>query len=182
LSNLTKYGYYCLLLTNWLAPARLYPSPDKGLFIMIPSIAMGLALSMNILLGLNPALEQKTEDLSQKTEVQAQKKEEKRMEVWVTAYSSTPDQTDDSPFITAANTPVRHGVIAANFLPFGTEIKIPEIFGEEVFTVEDRMHRRKKGFIDIWMPTRKDALKFGIQRAEIVILEKTEEKAEIAMR
>jgi len=141
---------------------------------------MGLALSINILLGLNPALEQNPQDLSQKPAVEEQKKEEKRMEVWVTAYSSTPDQTDDSPFITAANTPVRHGVIAANFLPFGTEVKIPALFGDEVFIVEDRMHRRKSGFIDIWMPTRKAALKFGIKRAEIVIINDTE--IELAMR
>src|SRR3989344_5514870 len=147
---------------------------------MILSIAMGLALSINILLGLNPQIEQKPADEPEKPAVQEQKNKEKRMEVWVTAYSSTPDQTDDSPFITAANTPVRHGVIAANFLPFGTEVKIPALFGDEVFIVEDRMHRRKSGFIDIWMPTRKAALKFGIKRAEIVIINDTE--IELAMR
>lgn len=155
---------------------------------MIPSIAVGLALTLNILLGLNPGLEQKTPTHAEgevgaptQNGVGAETKE-KRMEVWVTAYSSTPDQTDDSPFITAANTPVRHGIVAANFLPFGTEIKIPEIFGEEVFVVEDRMHRRKRGFIDIWMPTRKDALKFGIRRAEIVIVSEPENHIELALR
>jgi len=177
---LTKCGYYYLLLTNETIPARLYPSPDKGLFIMIPSIAMGLALSINILLGLNPALEQKI-PTSPVADVEEQKNKENRMEVWVTAYSSTPDQTDDSPFITAANTPVRHGVIAANFLPFGTEVKIPALFGDEVFIVEDRMHRRKSGFIDVWMPTRKAALKFGIKRTEIVIIEHNE-NPELALR
>ena len=45
--------------------------------------------------------------------------------VWVTAYSSDPKQTDNSPFITASNRRVRDGIIAANFLPFGTEVKIP---------------------------------------------------------
>src|SRR3989344_5219187 len=148
---------------------------------MILSIAMGLALSINILLGLNPQIEQKPADEPEKLAVQEQKNKEKRMEVWVTAYSSTPDQTDDSPFITAANTPVRHGVIAANFLPFGTEIKMPALFGDEIFIVEDRMHRRKSGFIDVWMPTRKAALKFGIKRTEIVIIEHNE-NPELALR
>ena len=148
---------------------------------MILSIAMGLALSINILLGLNPQIEQKPADEPEKPAVQEQKNKEKRMEVWVTAYSSTPDQTDDSPFITAANTPVRHGVIAANFLPFGTEIKMPALFGDEIFIVEDRMHRRKSGFIDVWMPTRKAALKFGIKRTEIVIIEHNE-NPELALR
>ncbi|MDP3003980.1 MAG: hypothetical protein Q8N43_00505, partial [Candidatus Azambacteria bacterium] len=40
----------------------------------------------------------------------------KTMKVVLTAYSSTPDQTDDTPFITASNTRVRDGIVAANFL------------------------------------------------------------------
>ena len=36
--------------------------------------------------------------------------------VTITAYSSTPDQTDSTPFITAYNTFVRDGIVAANFL------------------------------------------------------------------
>ncbi|MBU6500963.1 MAG: 3D domain-containing protein [Patescibacteria group bacterium] len=92
-------------------------------------------------------------------------------EVWVTAYSSSPDQTDDTPFITASGSRVHDGVIATNLLPFGTEIKIPDIFGDKIFTVEDRMNRRKTDNVDIWMPSRAQALRFGITRAKIVILE-----------
>lgn len=91
--------------------------------------------------------------------------------VWVTAYSSTPEETDDTPFITASMTEVRDGVIAANFLPFGTRVIIPEIFGDKVLTVEDRMHERKVNFIDIWMPTKEEAREFGITYAEIIILD-----------
>ena len=82
--------------------------------------------------------------------------EEKNMQivktylVRATAYSSTVDQTDDSPFITASNTYVRDGIVAANFLPFKTKIMIPELFGNKVFTVEDRMHRRFSDRVDIW--------------------------------
>ena len=92
-------------------------------------------------------------------------------DVWITAYSSTPDQTDCTPFITASGIRVKEGIIAANFLPFGTKILIPELFGDKVFTVEDRMHRRKTNNVDIWMSSRSKALKFGIARAKIVILE-----------
>jgi 3D (Asp-Asp-Asp) domain-containing protein len=91
-------------------------------------------------------------------------------EVWVTAYSSTPEETDDSPFIVASGKSVTQGIIAANFLPFGTRVKIPEVFGDAVFIVEDRMARRKTDFVDIWMPTKQDALNFGIKRATIVVL------------
>jgi len=90
--------------------------------------------------------------------------------VWVTAYSSTPEETDDTPFITASGIEVQEGIIATNFLPFGTMIKIPALFGDEIFVVQDRMHRRKNNFIDIWMPTKEAAEQFGIYYTDIVIL------------
>jgi len=89
----------------------------------------------------------------------------------ITAYSSTLDQTDDSPFITAWGTYVRDGIVAANFLPFGTKIKIPEIFGDRIFVVEDLMNRRYAHRIDIWFPDRQSALEFGIKTAKIQIIE-----------
>ncbi len=90
--------------------------------------------------------------------------------VWVTAYSSTPEETDDTPFITAQGTMVRDGIIAANFLPFGTKVQIPSLFGDKIFVVEDRMHRRKTNNVDIWMPTKMDALQFGAHKAQIAVL------------
>lgn len=90
----------------------------------------------------------------------------------LTAYSSTPDQTDDTPFTTASNTMVRDGVIASNFLAFGTKVQIPEIFGDKVFTVEDRMARKHPDKIDIWFLERHSATKFGIVKdAEVIILD-----------
>lgn len=81
----------------------------------------------------------------------------------VTAYSSTPDQTDSTPFITASGTRVRDGVLAANFLPIGTRVKIPEIYGDKVFIVEDRMNARYFKRADIWMETRAEAKKWGVK-------------------
>jgi len=91
-------------------------------------------------------------------------------EVRITAYSSTPDQTDSTPFITASGETVKNGIIAANFLPFGTEIEIPSLFGDRIFTVEDRMNRREPNGVDIWMPTRAKAVIFGAVRAKIVVV------------
>lgn len=93
-----------------------------------------------------------------------------RLTVTLTAYSSTPDQTDDTPFTTASNTQVRDGIVAANFLPFGTKIMIPELFGDKVFVVEDRMHRRFSDRVDVWFEHRETAVKFGIQEAEILVI------------
>lgn len=97
----------------------------------------------------------------------------KTYDVRATAYSSTPDQTDDTPFITASGTYVRDGIIAANFLPFGTQIRIPEIYGEKVFTVEDRMNKRYWHHVDIWFPERSLAKAFGAQRVIIEIVEES---------
>lgn len=95
----------------------------------------------------------------------------KIFDVWVTAYSSVPEETDDSPFITATNKTVRDGFIAANFLPFGTRVKIPKYFGDKIFIVEDRMSRRKDNFMDIWMPTKEKALAFGIHQTSVIVIE-----------
>ena len=86
------------------------------------------------------------------------------------AYSSTIDQTDHSPFITARGTHVRDGVVAANFLPFGTVIKIPEIYGDKTFIVEDRMNSRYFYKIDVWFPSRAEAKEFGVKKIKIEIV------------
>jgi len=94
------------------------------------------------------------------------------IKVIITAYSSTLEETDDTPFITAANTAVRDGIIANNMLPFGTKIRIPELYGDKVFTVEDRMSS-KKGYyhFDIWFPSKDEAKAFGAKLTNIEVLE-----------
>jgi len=89
----------------------------------------------------------------------------------ITAYSSTPEETDSSPFITASGKLVREGIIAANFLPMGTKVRIPELFGNQIFVVEDRMHPRKKKNVDIWFATKKEALNFGAKKSFIEVLQ-----------
>ncbi len=89
----------------------------------------------------------------------------------LTAYSSTPDQTDSTPFITASGTRTRDGIVASNFLAFGTKVQIPEIFGDRIFTVEDRMAKKHSDKIDVWFPERHLAKKFGVQEAEVVVLQ-----------
>ncbi len=88
----------------------------------------------------------------------------------ITAYSSTPEETDTTPFITAIGTITRNGIVAANSLSFGTKIQIPEIFGDKIFVVEDRMAPKNNNKIDIWFPTKEEALKFGVKYAEVLIL------------
>ncbi|MDD5098234.1 MAG: hypothetical protein PHD31_00705 [Candidatus Pacebacteria bacterium] len=99
-------------------------------------------------------------------------KKYKKIKVIITAYSSTEWQTDDTPLVTANGSIVREGIVANNMLPFGTEIKIPELYGNKVFTVEDRMHSRKGSYwVDIWFPTLEEAKAFGIKEAYVEIME-----------
>lgn len=88
----------------------------------------------------------------------------------VTAYSSTPDQTDSTPFITASGTRVRWGVAAANFLPIGTKVRLPDNYGDQVFVVEDRMNARYDTHLDIWMETRAEAKQWGFRHTTIEVL------------
>lgn len=96
---------------------------------------------------------------------------DKKVQVVFTAYTSTVDQCDDDPFIAASGKRVYDGMIAANWLPFGTKIKIPALYGDKIFTVDDRMNKRYGyGRMDIWLDaTKAEARKFGVQRTEIEI-------------
>jgi len=88
----------------------------------------------------------------------------------ISAYNSEPGQTDASPFTTADGTQVRDGIVAANFLPHGTRIRIPDQFGNKVFEVHDRMNSRYTYKIDIWMLNKSDALKWGVRNVKVEIL------------
>jgi 3D (Asp-Asp-Asp) domain-containing protein len=95
----------------------------------------------------------------------------KKVKMVVTAYSSTPDQTDDTPFITASGKHVKDGIIANNMLPFGTKVRIPEL-GNKIFTVEDRMNKRMGLYrADIWVPTTKEALRLGVKNVTLEVIE-----------
>lgn len=95
-----------------------------------------------------------------------------------TGYNSDPWQTDDTP-CTAANgfDVCKHGIedtVAANFLKFGTKIRIPQIYGDRVFTVRDRMNRRYPNSVDIWMIYKKDAKELGRRQLLMQVVQEVE--------
>jgi len=158
---------------DWLGISK--PSSIQSSFISFAGIGkdMGINLSdtddestsFELLQGTslvatnNPSSSQKVRKTENKTYI-----------VPASAYSSTVDQTDHTPFITAMGTHVRDGVVAANFLPFGTVIKIPEIYGDKTFIVEDRMNSRYFYKIDVWFPSRVQAKEFGFKKIKIEIV------------
>ena len=89
--------------------------------------------------------------------------------IGISAYNSQPNQTDDSPCITASGLDVcaraTEDIIATNFLwlPFGTKVRFPELFGEQVFIIHDRMNKKYTKTMDIWMQDYGQAVKFGRQ-------------------
>lgn len=109
------------------------------------------------------------------------------LEVTMTAYSSTVDQTDDSPFTTSTLQPVRSGIVAvsrdllAEQLPYGTTLRVLEAHGEGekcgawqipmLLEVQDTMHLRKRNQIDLWLPSRNEALQWGYCQATVEIID-----------
>lgn len=95
-----------------------------------------------------------------------------------TAYNSLAAQTDATPHITATGTRTRPGVVALSrdmlrLFPYGTRVRITPLNGSHpyvngrIFIVEDTMHARKTNQVDIWMPTRSQAMQWGVRSVRI---------------
>ena len=97
----------------------------------------------------------------------------KTMMIPITAYTSEVAQTDDSPCITASGLNVctrnKEDIVAANFLPMGTRVKIPELYGDRIFTVQDRMNKRYDKHMDVWLKDLKQAKQFGLKYTKIEV-------------
>jgi len=134
----------------------------------IPAYPRTVALSTQFIVGDDALREQVVIFKS----TQEEPSSDKHLLVWTTAYTSDPAETDDTPFITASGSLVRDGVAAANFLPLGTEFRLPEQFGDKVFTVEDRMNARynNEHIVDIWFPEKSQAKTFGKRMLTLEIL------------
>lgn len=93
-----------------------------------------------------------------------------------TAYNSEAEQCDSTPCITANGFNVcQHGIedtVAMNGIKMGTKIRIPELFGDRVFVVRDRMNARygsDRG--DVWMLDKTSAKEFGVKLSRVEVLE-----------
>ena len=99
----------------------------------------------------------------------------KIVDLYITAYNSLIWQTNFQPCITASGLNVCErdieDIIATNYsyLPFGSKIKIPELFGDREFVVEDRMNQRFTRTLDVWMKSYADAREFGRKQVKVEI-------------
>lgn len=85
----------------------------------------------------------------------------------VTAYTSDPAQTDDTPLITASGSHVHPGTLACPpSIAFGTQV----IIEGQTYTCEDRMNRKYADRFDIWMAANSDAIAWGIKTVDVKVL------------
>ena len=146
-----------LMIAGYISGALFLALGTKGHFKPAPILALTTIQENSLLAASNPA---------------APIRPPKTLKMIITAYSSTPWETDDTPLITASGETVKEGIVANNMLPFGTEIKIPELYGDKIFVVEDRMNWTKGYYhIDIWFPDYCQAKSFGAKITYIEVLE-----------
>ena len=151
-----KYGLFLLIGTSIINNIQVFSQQAGEMASPEEYISGILTIGENSLVASSPLPEPKVVRV---------------IKVMATAYSSTPHETDDTPFITASGSNVRDGIIANNMLVFGTKVRLPELYGEKIFVVEDRMNSRKSNYhIDIWFPSNREAKNFGAKLTNIEVL------------
>lgn len=137
----------------------------QAALIAVPTLAKEPSASVKPIVKQKVALAAATQPVARPYEVVD------RMTLRITAYTSSPEETDDTPHQTASGSRTRDGIVATNLLPFGTKVRIPSLYGDKVFTVEDRMHPRMTNGMDIWVETKSEAYRIGVRMAEVVVLD-----------
>lgn len=123
---------------------------------------------------------QKTDEKSMPV-AQEETKPVKTIKIDMTAYTSSVEECDSDPFTAADGTQTYFGMVATNVLPFGTRIRMPELFGDKVFVVHDRMNARYTNRIDVWLEKKGDMRQFGLKKAvKVEILEIGDNKTQWA--
>ena len=89
----------------------------------------------------------------------------------VTQYTSSVEETDDTPNLTASGETTGPGTIACpSRFKFGTIIQIEKRF----YICNDRMNKRYRNsdHFDVWTEKREDAIKFGRRKLLVFVIEK----------
>lgn len=140
--------------------------------LIFPQTAISQEMIVNNeLSGDNFEVQEKIIDAVEQLPIAGKREAKKTFYLTVTAYSSTVDQCDGDPFTTASGETVHDGIIAYNYLPFGTKVRFPEMFPEKVFEVQDRLRAGASTYLaDLWMETREEAIQWGAKVLKIEIL------------
>ena len=108
-----------------------------------------------------------------------------------TAYNSLESQTNAQPFITSTGRRTSWGIIAVSRdllgsrLPYGSLVRLRDLgayhggrgagayqvlLDANLFVVEDTMHPRKTGQVDLWFADYASAVAWGVRRIEVEVL------------
>lgn len=88
----------------------------------------------------------------------------------ISAYTSSVDETDDTPFLTASGAVTGHGTLACpRKYPFGTKVEI----AGKLYTCEDRMAQkyRDREVFDMWTESKSIAYQWGRRNVNVKIYE-----------
>lgn len=112
--------------------------------------------------------------------------------VRATGYNSLAAQTDATPHITATGAKTRTGIIAVSRdllgsdIPYGSLVRIRDLGNfyngrnagrfqtlldsQDLFIVEDTMHPRKTGQVDVWFADYASAVNWGVRQVEVTVV------------
>ncbi len=84
----------------------------------------------------------------------------------ITAYTSSPEETDDTPTLNASGTTPGPGSLACpRHYALGTQFVIE---GKR-YTCDDRMNKRHADRFDIWMDDREAAIEWGVKKLPVAL-------------
>lgn len=183
ISKTASHTAIAVVLLIAIGVSVVLPQTAQAQVMREPVIGISTTILTDLVSRVNPA---------QRAELPVAGDREPRrvMNVVATSYTSDPYQTDSTPCIPAMNydlcTNAEAGIvdtIAYNGLPLGTQVRFPEVFGDKIFTVRDRMNARYNGTnrIDFYQAVLKDtgeldpvaskqlAINFGVQTMQMEI-------------
>lgn len=97
---------------------------------------------------------------------QAHAEEVQAVQATVTAYTSSEDETDSTPFENASGTrPARGSVACPRELAFGTQV----VIDGKTYRCDDRMHSKYADRYDIWVESKAEAFEWGRRTLAVVI-------------
>ena len=94
------------------------------------------------------------------------------IEVTITAYTPSYKECDSDPHITSSNRRVKIGYVA---LSRDLEYKMKLGFGDIIlipFEFQDRMNKRHKNRIDLFLWSKESAIKFGKRKIKVFVVRK----------
>jgi 3D (Asp-Asp-Asp) domain-containing protein len=129
----------------------------KAFFAMLAFIAVAILL----LIALTPPAE------AQEVTPQSDHfRQATNMVATVTAYTSSEDETDSTPFENASGTrPARGSVACPRTLAFGTQV----VIDGKTYTCDDRMHSKYADRFDVWVESKAEAFEWGRRELAVVI-------------